>query len=176
MIAGLDALKYPVGKFQPPTTITPEMIVSAIEEIANLPAQIENALINFSENQLNTPYRPEGWTIRQVIHHVPDSHMNAYIRCKLALTEDNPTIRPYFEDKWAELADTSNTPIEVSLQLLKSLHQRWVMLLKSMKPEDFERTFFHPEKKSSLKLAEVVLMYAWHGKHHLGHILIVKNQ
>lgn len=176
MTTNFEALKFPVGKFNSPAAITPEMISSAIDEIAKLPEQIENALTGFTEEQLNTPYRPEGWTIRQVVHHVPDSHMNAYIRFKLALTEENPTIRPYHEDKWAELSDTTHTPIATSLQLLKALHQRWVVLLKSMKAEDFERTFFHPEKKNSLKLAEVVLMYAWHGKHHLGHILIVKNQ
>lgn len=176
MTTDLEALKFPVGKFTSPPSITPEMINTAIDEISKLPEQIENSLTGFTEEQLNTPYRPQGWNIRQVVHHVPDSHMNAYIRFKLALTEENPTIRPYHEDKWAELSDTANTPISTSLQLLKALHQRWVVLLRSMKAEDFDKTFFHPEKKTSLKLAEVVLMYAWHGKHHLGHILIVKNQ
>ncbi|UKJ07862.1 YfiT family bacillithiol transferase [Solitalea lacus] len=172
----LEELKYPIGKFEKPDVVSPQQIKNAIEEIAELPIQIEAALEGLSNRQLDTPYRPEGWTIRQVVHHIPDSHMNAYVRFKLALTEENPTIRPYFEDRWANLKDTTLTPVNVSVQLLKALHQRWVILLRSMNNEDSQRTFFHPEKGSSLTLAEVVLIYAWHGKHHLGHILLVKNQ
>jgi len=117
-----------------------------------------------------------GWTVRQVIHHIPDSHLNAYIRFKQALTEENPTIRPYFEDRWAKLTDSQLTPIDVSLKLLSSLHQRWVVVLKSMKTDDFTRTYFHPAYNKSMPLINVLQMYSWHGKHHLAHIMLVKNK
>ena len=122
-----------------------------------------------SEQQLDTPYRPEGWTVRQVAHHVPDSHLNSYIRFKLALTEQEPTIKPYDEDRWARLADTPTTPVEVSLALLDSLHDRWVRLLRSLRPEDWKRTFRHPEL-GPVSLEKNLALYAWHGRHHVAHI------
>ncbi|MCO4292761.1 putative metal-dependent hydrolase [Solitalea sp. MAHUQ-68] len=172
----LENLKYPIGRFNKPEDITQNDIEEAIKSISELPEEIEKAIAGLSSQQLDTPYRTDGWTVRQVIHHIPDSHMNAYIRFKLALTEENPTVKPYLEDKWAELEDTKQTPIEISLQLLKSLHQRWVVLLRGMNSDDFNKTFFHPERCVSFTLAEVTLLYDWHGRHHLGHILLVKNR
>ncbi|POY38939.1 metal-dependent hydrolase [Solitalea longa] len=172
----LEILQYPIGRFAKPTIISVEEIEGAIKEIELLPQQLQVALDGMSPAQLDSAYRLNGWTIRQVVHHIPDSHLNAYVRFKLALTENNPTIKPYAEDKWAELPDSTLTPIGTSIELLAALHQRWVVLLKSMSEDDFNRTFFHPERKISLSLAEVVLLYAWHGKHHLGHVLLVKNR
>jgi len=125
--------------------------------------------------QLDTPYRPEGWTVRQVAHHVPDSHLNAYLRTKLALTEEDPTIKPYFEDRWAQLADTQATPVEVSLALLDSLHDRWIRLLRSLQPEDWKRTFRHPEL-GAMSLEKKLVLYAWHGRHHVAHITALRER
>ena len=141
----------------------------SIQVLAKLPSQMRAAVRGLSPEQLDTPYRPEGWSVRQVVHHVPESHMNAYIRFKLALTEDQPTIKPYREDAWAKLPDVAITPIEVSLQLLAALHSRWVDLLGTMKPEDFARTLIHPER-GVLTLDQMLAMYAWHSEHHLAHI------
>jgi uncharacterized damage-inducible protein DinB len=127
-----------------------------------------------SEDQLNTPYREGGWTVRQLIHHVPDSHLNSYVRFKLALTEDEPTIKPYQEDRWAELADSRVTPIETSLSLLDSLHQRWILLLRSFTAADWKKTFRHPEV-GVLTLDKTVALYAWHGKHHVAHITALRT-
>jgi hypothetical protein len=123
-----------------------------------------------TEAQFDTPYRPGGWTVRQVVHHVPDSHLNAYLRFKLALTEENPTIKPYEEARWAELPDTAGTQIGVSLVMLEALHRRWVNLLRSMSEEQWGRTYFHPDQNKSLRLDGVLAMYSWHGKHHTAHI------
>src|SRR5580698_3404150 len=137
----MSDLRYPIGKFhldRPPTDVQK---AEQINEIAYAPANLRAAVKGLSDAQLDTPYRPEGWTVRQVTHHVPDSHLNAYVRFKLALTEDAPTIKPYAEDRWAQLADTQSTPVEVSLALLDSLHDRWMRLLRSLHPEDWKRTF-----------------------------------
>src|SRR3982751_4123785 len=141
-----DDLRYPVGRYQPPDMISPEQRAEWIDEIEALPRKLKQTVSSLNEKQLDTPYRPGGWTVRQVVHHVPDSHLNAYIRFKLALTEDVPTIKPYDEQSWANLADSKNTPVETSLTLLESLHQRMAILLKSMKPEDFARKLNHPER------------------------------
>src|SRR2546422_8341415 len=133
-------LRYPIGSFKLDGTPTGEQVKQAINEIAEAPAQLRAAVENLTPEQIETPYRPDGWTVRQVVHHVPDSHLNSYCRFKLALTEDNPRIKPYDEAAWAKLADTERTPVETSLALLDSLHQRWVTLLESMKPEEFART------------------------------------
>ena len=130
---------------------------------------------SLNDAQLDTPYREGGWTVRQVVHHVPDSHMNAYVRWKLALTEDQPTIKPYEEARWAELADTKSTPIDVSLALLDSLHDRWVRLLRSVKDSDFARTFRHPDH-GVRTLDWMLLLYQWHGKHHTAHITQLRKQ
>jgi hypothetical protein len=165
----LESLKYPMGKFVKPEVIDNQQINDWIAEIEQLPAQIKALTENISEKALDTPYRPEGWTVRQVIHHVADSHSNAFTRFKLALTEDNPTIKPYLEAKWAELAD-SKLPINPSLQILEGLHHRWVTLLKTLGSQELSRTYFHPESKKTFTLAEVIGLYAWHSRHHLAHI------
>ncbi len=161
--------RFPIGKFHFDGQLSEAQRSSLINDIAGAPAAMRTAVKGLTPEQLNTPYREGGWTARQVVHHVPDSHMNAYVRFKLALTEDEPTIKPYAEDRWAELADTKSTPIEVSLVLLESLHERWVQLLGSIGPDDWKRTFRHPEL-GVVALEKNVALYAWHGKHHVAHI------
>jgi uncharacterized damage-inducible protein DinB len=158
-----------IGPFKLEGAPTDEVIRRAIGEIAEAPAKLRAAVEGLSPEQLDTPYRPDGWTVRQVVHHVPDSHLNSYCRFKLALTEDEPTIKPYHEDRWAELEDSRATPIDVSIALLESLHKRWWLLLKSLEPKDFQRTFRHPEI-GVVSLAKNVCLYAWHGRHHAAHI------
>jgi hypothetical protein len=172
----IEQLKYPIGKYNRPEVITESDINKWIGEIAALPEQLRETINGLSEQQLATPYREGGWTVRQVLHHVPDSHVNAYIRFKLALTEDTPTIKLYLEDKWAQLQDTQATPVEVSLTLLEALHKRWVVLMKGMSVNDFKRTFYHPEQKKEISLDGIAGMYAWHGKHHLAHIQKLKER
>jgi hypothetical protein len=162
-------LRYPTGRFVPTALATTASRASAIDVIAATPAQLRNTVEGLDEDQLDTPYRPDGWTVRQVVHHVPDSHLNAYVRIKLALTEDAPTIRPYDEAAWAGLADTSSVPIDVSLSLLEALHLRWVALLRAMTPADFERGYEHPETGRHT-LDHLLALYAWHGPHHVAHI------
>ncbi|WP_040950578.1 YfiT family bacillithiol transferase [Gorillibacterium massiliense] len=163
-------LSYPIGRFTPPDVISEEQINEWIREIADLPMVLRRTVESLSVEQLDTPYREGGWTIRQVVHHLAESHLNSFIRFKLALTEENPTIKPYDEQRWAELPDTKNMPIEASLTLLTGLHQRWVFLLATLAPEDLQKTFYHPESKETVKLAKNVGIYAWHGRHHLAHI------
>jgi uncharacterized damage-inducible protein DinB len=168
--------RYPVGKFDVDSPVSPSDYPRLIAEIAATPGALRSAVAGLSRDQLETRYRPGGWTVKQVIHHVPDSHMNAYCRFKLALTEDEPTIKPYDEAKWAELPDSQRTPIDVSLDLLDSLHQRWVILLRSMDEADFNRGFRHPERDRVLTLAQVLAMYAWHGRHHVAHITSLRKR
>jgi len=161
--------RYPIGKFSyagPPPAAERQQNLADIEET---PARLRLALRGLSDQQLDTPYRDGGWTLRQVAHHVPDSHMNSYVRCKLALTEYEPTIKPYMEDLWAELPDAKQAPIEMSLVLLDSLHQRWMLMLRKLTDADFERTFRHPEL-GSMSLEKTVALYAWHGRHHVAHV------
>jgi hypothetical protein len=162
-------LRYPIGKFTYAGPPTPEQRQELLRHIEHAPANLRAAVAGLSDQQLDTPYRPEGWTVRQVAHHVPDSHLNAYVRFKLALTEDEPTIKPYAEDRWARLADTQATPVEVSLTLLDSLHNRWVRLLRALQQEDWKRTFRHPEL-GLVPLEKNLALYAWHGRHHVAHI------
>ncbi|MDQ1729422.1 MAG: hypothetical protein QOD33_1547, partial [Pyrinomonadaceae bacterium] len=138
-------LRYPLGPFEFSGTLSPGEREKLIDQIAATPEEMRRAVGGLDATQLDTPYRPEGWTVRQVVHHVPESHMNSYLRFKLALTEDEPTIKPYFEDRWARLNDANQAPIELSLNLLASLHERWVWFLRSLTDEDFKRTFRHPE-------------------------------
>lgn len=167
----ISKLQYPIGKFHRPTTdLSPNQRTVYIDTIEKAPEKFAERVTSLSEAQLDTPYRPEGWTIRQVVHHMADSHMNSFIRFKLALTEHNPVIKPYEEEKWAETPEIKVVPVSVSLQLLDSLHIRWVVLLKSLEPEDFKRTFHHPVS-GSMTLDEALALYAWHSKHHLAHIL-----
>ena len=171
----MEDLRFPVGKFHYDGPPTPEQQRSFLEAIAQTPAQLRAAIKGLSDLQLDTPYRPEGWTVRQVVHHVPDSHLNAYVRFKLALTEEDPTIKPYAEDRWAELADTKATPVEVSLTLTDSLHDRWVRLLRSLDPAQWKRTFRHPEM-GPMTLERTLALYAWHGRHHVAHITELRKR
>ena len=168
--------RYPIGKLEIPANVTTALRQNAIETIAATPAKFRAAVKGLNETQLDTPYRDGGWTVRQVVHHVPDSHMNAYIRFKLALTEDEPTIKPYKEDRWAKLADVEDTPLDVSLALLGSLHDRWVRILRLMKPAEWKRTFRHPEMNEVLPLEKSLALYAWHGKHHVAHVTELRKK
>jgi uncharacterized damage-inducible protein DinB len=161
--------RYPTGKFHYDGSITEEQKQSLLNDIARTPERLRAAIQGLSEAQLDTPYRPGGWTVRQVVHHLPDSHMNSYVRFKLALTESEPTIKPYAEDRWAELADSKSTPIGVSLSLLESLHDRWVRLLRALTPEQWKRTFRHPDL-GAMDLEKTLALYAWHGKHHVAQV------
>jgi hypothetical protein len=171
----MSDLRYPVGKFNYVESPAPEERVQLIRQIEQAPASLRAAVKGLSEKQLDTPYRPEGWTVRQVVHHVPDSHLNSYMRFKLALTEDEPTIKPYFEDRWARLGDTQATPVEVSLVLLESLHDRWVRLLRSLQPDEWKRKFRHPELGTTA-LEKNLALYAWHGRHHVAHITSLRER
>jgi len=167
--------RYPVGQFELPAgNISEKQRLEFIAAVEEAPRRLREAVKGLNEQQLSTSYRDGGWNVRQVVHHVPDSHMNAYVRFKLALTEDNPTIKPYEEDKWATLGD-GNTPIEVSLQLLECLHVRWVNLLKSMKESDWKRTYHHPGMGKTLTLEQVLALYAWHGRHHVAHVTTLRK-
>jgi uncharacterized damage-inducible protein DinB len=168
-------LRFPIGEFKRGTKPTDEQRGQCIEAIAEAPAQLTAAVAGLSPQQMDTPYRPGGWTVRQVVHHVPDSHMNAYVRFKLALTEDEPTIKPYNEALWADLADSKNTSTEVSLALLENLHYRWVQLLWSLGPADWTRKLRHPEM-GTLTLDDVLTLYAWHGRHHVAHITALRER
>ncbi|GKU79159.1 YfiT family bacillithiol transferase [Paenibacillus sp. L3-i20] len=169
-------IRFPIGTFDYNSVIDLEQRKLWIDQIAELPTKLIEAVVGLTEEQLRTPYREGGWNIKQVIHHIADSHMNSYIRFKLALTEQNPTIRPYFEDRWAELSDTFDEPIETSLKLLEVLHRRWVTLLTTMTDEQFERTFFHPESKEIISLNTNLGVYCWHGRHHLAHITSLRER
>jgi uncharacterized damage-inducible protein DinB len=168
-------LRYPIGSFQRPAAATAEGRAAWIASIAAAPARFRDAVRNLDDAQLDTPYRPEGWTVRQVVHHVADSHMNSYIRFRLALTETDPTVKPYDEAQWAALHDAHTLPVEVSLQLLESLHLRWVVLLKSLAPADFERTFRHPAM-GQMTLNANLALYAWHSRHHEAHITALRRR
>jgi hypothetical protein len=168
-------LRFPTGRFQAPASYTGASRVAAITAIAETPANLRRAVQGLSDEQLDTPYRPDGWTVRQLVHHVPDSHMNAYVRTRLALTEDNPTIKPYDEAKWAELHDARSLPVGVSLSMLDAIHQRWVVLLKSMTPVQYSRTLNHPER-GPMTVDELVALYQWHGPHHGAHVTGLRDR
>jgi hypothetical protein len=167
--------RYPIGKFTWNGPNSREQRARLIEDIAATPERMRKAVEGLTEQQLDTPYREGGWTVRQVVHHVPDSHMNSYIRFKLALTEHEPTIKPYDEAQWAELIDAKDAPIETSLQLLEALHRRWVMLLQSLSDEHVNKQFTHPEL-GQVSLDKNIAIYAWHGKHHVAHINALREQ
>jgi hypothetical protein len=162
-------LSYPIGKFDFKKTVAPGEYAGLIEEIAAAPALYRAAVRGLDEAQLDTAYRPGGWTVRQTVHHVADSHMNSFLRMRLALTEQEPAIRPYNQDLWAKLGDSRTAPVELSLQLIESLHGRWVCMLKTLSEADFARTFLHPER-GLVRLDTNLALYAWHGKHHAAHI------
>ena len=167
--------RFPIGKFHFDGPPSEDQRKKLIDDIGETPAALRAAVEGLSAQQLDTPYREGGWTVRQVAHHVPDSHMNAYVRFKLALTEDEPTIKPYAEDRWAQLGDTQATPIEVSLVLVESLHNRWVELLRSLRPEDWKRSFRHPEL-GLVSLEKNLALYSWHGRHHVAHITELRKR
>jgi len=168
-------LQYPIGKFQWEGAITNEQREQLIAQIEQAPVQLRQAVAGLSEEQVNTAYRPNGWTVRQVVHHLPDSHMNTYIRFRLALTEDEPTIKPYDQERWAVLKDARTAPLELSLSLLESLHQRWALLLRSLRAQDFARTFRHPEM-GVVSLDKYLALVAWHGRHHIAHITSLRDR
>lgn len=170
-----DDLRYPIGKFSPKPEITHAERQELIRQIAETPAKLREAIKGLNDQQLDTPYRQEGWTVRQVVHHLPDSHMNSYVRFKLTMTEQQPTIKPYEEHLWAELPEAKSAPIEISLKLLESLHERWVLFLRNLKPEDFARTLNHPES-GVMNLDRLLQLYAWHGRHHVAHITSLRER
>lgn len=163
-----EALSYPIGRFDRTAAFTSDMRAAAIEVLARLPAHLRHVASGLSESQLDTPYRPDGWSVRQLVHHVADSHMNGYIRLKLAMTEDTPVIKPYDQDQWARLPDSA-LPIDVSLGLVDGVHERWVTVWRSLLPEQFSRTFVHPEL-GPLTVDTHLHLYAWHSRHHVAHI------
>jgi hypothetical protein len=169
-------LRYPIGKFHRPGSLTDDQRAEYIAVIEDTPTRLRAAVTGLADRQLNTPYRPGGWTARQVVHHVPDSHMNAYVRFKLGLTENEPMIKPYEEAKWAELADAKTSAIEPSLALLENLHKRWVLLLRSLGPAEWARKFLHPEWEKPMSLDDQLALYAWHGRHHVAHITSLRER
>ena len=171
----METLRYPIGRFAPPRSISFERIQEAIGAIEACPAELRAAVRDLDETQLGTPYREGGWTVRQVVHHLPDSHMNAYTRMRLTVTENHPAIKSYAEALWAELADARDAPVEWSLTLLDSLHSRWAMFLRSLKEEQFRRPLYHPESGDTS--ADVItLLYEWHGRHHVAHITSLRKR
>lgn len=172
----IEKLKYPIGTFTPPNHIIKENLEQWIATLENFPAVLCTEVANLTSDQLDTPYRPQGWTIRQVIHHCADSHMNSLIRLKLALTEENPTIKPYEEARWAELDDSKKMGIEPSLKIIEGIHKRWVALLKNSSVDTLSRTFYHPENKRTTRIDENIGLYAWHCDHHLAHIQLAKKK
>jgi DinB superfamily len=171
----MSDLRYPIGPLAAATPFTPAHRAAAIKTLAEAPARFRLAVAGLSDAQLDTPYRPAGWTVRQVVHHVVDSHINAYLRTKFALSDDNPTIRPYPEQIWAEMADARTAPVSMSLTLLDALHGRWVMLLQSLAPELYARTLLHPER-GLMSLDDLLAMYEWHSRHHAAHITELRGR
>jgi uncharacterized damage-inducible protein DinB len=167
--------RYPIGKFQWSGEATAKERAERIAQIAACPAGLRTAVQDLDDAQLDTPYRDGGWTVRQVVHHVPDSHMNAYVRFKLGLTEDTPTIKPYEENSWAQLPDSRTAPIGMSLDLLESVHARWVLVLRAMRDTDFARRINHPESGVQT-LDRVLALYAWHGRHHIAHVTSLREK
>ena len=168
-------LQYPIGKFEWSGAITDSQREQLIAQIGEVPKQLRQAVRGLTQAQVDTPYRPGGWTVRQVVHHLPDSHMNTYVRFRLALTEDEPTIKPYDQERWAALEDARTAPIELSLTLLESLHSRWVLLLRSLRAQDFSRTFRHPEL-GVVSLDKYLGLVAWHGRNHVAHITSLRER
>jgi hypothetical protein len=171
----MSDLRYPIGKYES-KPFSEDQKKEWLNELKFLPQELENVILNLDESQLQTPYREQGWTVHQLIHHIADSHMNAYIRFKLGLTEDNPAIRPYEEKLWAELNDVKILPINISLTLLYALHTRWHAALKNLQDAEWERTVFHPQHEKTITLWYLLGMYAWHGKHHVAHIAELRKR
>lgn len=170
-----DDLRYPVGRFEKPERLSDAERRDRIDQVDQTPAALRRALAGLGEEQLDTPYRPGGWTVRQVTHHISDSHLNAYVRMKLAVTEDRPTVKTYDEARWAELPDGRGAPVELSLVLLEALHRRWVLFMRSLKPADFSNAVNHPES-GMMSLDTLLAMYAWHGRHHVAHVTSLRGR
>lgn len=168
-----EHLRFPIGRFEKKESYTVEELENYIDQIQRLPIELENLMHQIQSTHLKASYREGGWNLRQVVHHIADSHTNALIRIKLALTEENPTIKPYAENAWAELPDTLELPLDISLSLLKPLHTKLAYVLRNIEDEDFDRTVFHPEHESKLSIGQLTALYAWHGRHHLGHIKLI---
>lgn len=169
----MDHLKYPFGKFEYGKSYSKNETISNIEAVSALPSQLNAIAAKLSDVQLEKSYRPEGWTARQIIHHIADSHSNALIRVKLALTEDKPVIKPYDQDAWSALTDAKNAPIASSLKMVEAIHERWVVVLNNMSEADFSKTYIHPEYNREFQLDEFIALYAWHGRQHCGHLQII---
>lgn len=167
-----DALRFPTGPFSPKPSLTAAEREELMEELAHYPADLRFMVLSLTPEQLETPYREGGWTVRQVVHHLPDSHLQGYVRFKLAMTEDKPAIKTYGQAEWGEAEDARTAPVEVSLDLLEALHGRWVLFLRSLTEEDFQRSYMHPEL-GEVTLETTLQLYVWHGKHHLGHVTLV---
>lgn len=169
-----DSLRFPIGRFVKPSNPTTTDVEHWITVLEETPMRLRHLIHGLSDAQIDTPYRPGGWTVRQVVHHLPDSHMNSYVRFKLALTEDKPVVKPYAEERWAELHDARTGPVELSLALLEAIHKRWTYFLRSLSEDDWKRTFIHPEANKVYDLKTVLALYAWHSEHHLAHIRQLK--
>jgi DinB superfamily len=172
----IEYLRYPLGRYKAPEEFSDSKIINWVSNIESFPAKLKSEVDNLNDSQLNTSYREDGWTVKQVVHHLADSHLNAYIRVKLTLTEDEPTVKPYFEYKWAKLIDSEIVPIGESLKLLRGVHQRWAAILKNLSEEEWQRRYFHPENKSYVSLKEMTALYSWHCDHHLAHITSLKQR
>lgn len=175
-MSNLEQKKFPIGQFKQPENICDITLDEYIKVIKDFPGRLKNLIEDFSDDQLDTQYREGGWTVRQVVNHLADSHINSFMRLKLALTEENPTIRPYDEAKWAELQDSQNISVKPAMRMLKGTHQRWTALLKSMTNKQFERTFHHPELNKNYNLRSYLALYAWHCNHHFAHIENLKKE
>lgn len=176
MDASLESLRFPIGSWKWPETVSGADVAESIAAIESAPAELRRAVAGLRDDQLDTPYRPEGWTVRQVVHHLADSHLNSQCRIRLALTEDTPTIKDYDEAAWGELADNRSAPIELSLQLIDGLHARWVLLARSLTQAQLERKFHHLEHAHPLRIDMTLSMYAWHGRHHIAHITRLRER
>lgn len=172
----LEKLRYPIGKYIAPEIYSNAFILEKIESIASFPERLKKEVLHLTDEQLDTSYRPDGWTVRQVIHHCADSHMNCFIRIKWALTEDKPIIKYYHENLWGEMPDNTTMPIEPTLQLLEGLHFRLVYIMRNLSTTDLEKFFIHPEHGKEFKLKEIIGLYSWHGNHHLTHIKELKKR
>lgn len=171
----MEDLRYPIGRCNPVEDVTTELIQNCITQLEKQPVFAKTALKGLSDDQIDTPYREGGWTVRQVVHHLADAHMNIYVRIKLALTEDNPTVKTYNEEKWADLEDGKKAPVDLSLSLLDAVHTRLVILLNSLQPEDFKKEFIHPEM-GNVAIEKYIQFFTWHGKHHIAHIMSLRER